>query len=147
MTEQPPGSGERMTRSPIVIDCHNDSIVSIIRRGNLSLSGLPDSRLAHREGTVSYLRGGYSAEELEWHGMVTLESLREGGIDAAFFAVDVTRAWKNHLAYALDALGFFLTDVDLLSDRVLVARSDGDIRRAKETGRLAAVLVIENSDA
>jgi membrane dipeptidase len=152
MTEQQQqGSEERMWRSPepdtIVIDCHNDTIVSNIRRGNLSLTGEADSRLAHREGTVSYLRGGYSAEELEWHGMVTLGSLRDGGIDAAFFAVDVTRAWKNHLAYALDALGFFLTDVELLSDRVLVARSAANIRHAKETHRLAAVLVLENSDA
>ena len=38
---------------------------------------------------------------------INLPKMRQGGIDAAFFAVDVTSAWKNHLGFALDAFGFF----------------------------------------
>src|SRR5260370_20366230 len=73
--------------------------------------------------------------------------MRAGGIDAAFFAVDVTRAWKNPLAYALDALGFFDADMSHCDDEMVVARSAAEIEAAKAAGPLAAVLVIENSDA
>jgi len=50
-------------------------------------------------------------DKLEWSGQIDLPMMRAGGIDAAFFAVDVTRAWKNNLACALDAFGYF--DADL----------------------------------
>src|SRR5260370_24300072 len=73
--------------------------------------------------------------------------MRAGGIDAAFFAVDVTRAWKNHLAYALDALGFFDADLSHCADEIVVARSAAEIEAAKAAGRLAAVLLVENSHA
>jgi membrane dipeptidase len=72
--------------------------------------------------------------------------MRQGGVDAAFFAVDVTRAWKNHLAYALDAFGFFEAEVEAHSDQIIIAKSAEDIRQAKADGKLAAILVIENSE-
>ena len=73
--------------------------------------------------------------------------MRQGGIDAAFFAVDVTRAWKNHLAYALDAFGWFNEEVTANADDICIARNANDIREAKAAGKLAAILVIENSEA
>jgi membrane dipeptidase len=140
----PPAEAEQLHRDALVIDAHNDTIVSNIRRGNLSLSGRP--ALAALEGTVHNLRGPLPAEELPWHGQVDLPKLRAGGIDAAFFAVDVTRAWKNHLAYALDALGFFDADLSTCED-VVVARSAVEVVAARDAGKVAAILVIENSDA
>jgi len=131
----------------LVIDSHNDSIVSHIRRGNLSFTGRSKPQLARLDGTVSLLRGPLEAEAYQWHGQVTLAKLREGGIDAAFFAVDVTKAWNNYLAYALDALGFFLADISEHPAEILVARTAEDIRSAKREGKIAAVLVVENSDA
>jgi membrane dipeptidase len=133
-------------RDALVIDSHNDSIVSHIRRGNLSFTGQPKPHLHERDGTVAYLRGPLETEAYAWNGQLDLPKMREGGIDAAFFAVDVTRAWKNHLAYAMDALGFFDADLSEHPDDVVVARKAGDITRAKATGKLAAILVIENSD-
>lgn len=130
-----------------VIDTHNDSIVSHIRRGHLSFSEGENDHLAHLGGTVHHLRGPLEAHAYAWNGQVTLPKLREGGIDAAFFAVDVTRAWKNHLAYAMDALGFFLADAEAHSSEIRVARSAADLVAAREAGRIGAVLVIENSDA
>ena len=41
-----------------------------------------------------------------------LPKAREGGLDAAFFAVDCTRPWGNHLLYFMDALGCFLQEVE-----------------------------------
>jgi membrane dipeptidase len=130
----------------LVIDSHNDSIVSHLRRGHLSFTGRSKPHLA-LDGTVMNLRGPLEAEAYQWHGQVTLPKLREGGVDAAYFAVDVTRAWNNYLAYALDAFGFFLADVSDHPDEITVARTADDIVAAKREGRVAAVLVVENSDA
>lgn len=138
---------EQLHRDALVIDAHNDGIVSQIRRGNLSISGREAPHLAGRDGTVSFLRGPLEREAYAWHGQIDLPKMRAGGIDAAFFAVDVTRAWKNHLAYALDALGFFDADLAASEDEIVVARSAAEIEAAKAAGKQAAVLVIENSDA
>lgn len=139
---------ERLHQDALVIDSHNDSIVSHIRRGNLSITGRSAPALADLGGTVQYLRGPLEAEAGMWHGLLSLPQMRAGGIDAAFFAVDVTRAWKNHLAYALDALGFFDADIaTYASDELVVAGSAADIEAARAAGKLAAVLVIENSEA
>lgn len=136
----------QLHRQALVIDSHNDAIVAHIRRGNLSFSGRAKPHLARLEGTVSYLRGPLDAAALAMPLQVTFPKLREGGIDAAFFAVDVTRAWKNYLAYALDAFGFFCADLADQPDEIVVARSAADLIAAKDGGKLAALLVVENSD-
>jgi membrane dipeptidase len=131
-------------QNALVIDSHNDAIVSHIRRGYLSISGArtPEHQ-RYYEGTVAYLRGPLESEVVV---QINLPKMRQGGVDAAFFAVDVTRAWKNHLAYALDAFGFFEAEVEAHSDQIIIAKSAEDIRQAKADGKLAAILVIENSE-
>ncbi len=131
-------------QNALVIDSHNDSIVYHIRLGNRSFTGRDRAELAARDGTVRYLRGPQdpSAPPLQ----LTLETMRAGGIDCAFFAVDVTRAWRNHLAYFLDALGFFLSDLDGQNELV-VARTAREIEAARTAGQRSALLVVENSDA
>ena len=131
-------------QNALVIDSHNDTIVSHIRRGYLSISGhRTPKHQQYYEGTVAYLRGPLKSEAVI---QINLPKMCEGGIDAAFFAVDVTRAWKNHLAYALDAFGFFEAEVAAHSDQIIIAKSAEDIRQAKADGKLAAILVIENSE-
>jgi membrane dipeptidase len=131
----------------LVIDTHNDAIVACIRRGFRSITGRERPDLVQRDGTVWFLRGPLETEAYAWTGQVDVPKLRAGGIDAAFFAVDVTRAWKNNLAYALDAFGYFLADIEPHPDEIRVARSAADIEQAKREGWIAAVLVVENSDA
>jgi len=143
----PPTESDQLHRNALVIDSHNDSIVSHIRRGNLSLTGADKPSLKERDGTVSYLRGPLEQMAYAWSEQLDLPKMRAGGIDAAFFAVDVTRAWKNHLAYALDALGYFDADISEHPEEIVIARTAEDIVRAKSEGKLSAVLVVENSDA
>ena len=69
----------QLHRDALVIDGHNDTIVSNIRRGHLDLCGQADARLSRLEGTIHYLRGPLPAEEREWHGQVDLSKLRAGG--------------------------------------------------------------------
>ncbi|MGH2352429.1 MAG: dipeptidase [Chloroflexota bacterium] len=138
-------------RESLVVDSHNDSIVLHIRLGNRSMSDRPTqgpSDLAARDGIVSYLRGPLppvNGQPVE--PQINFPNMRAGGLDAAFFSVDVTRAWHNHLAYALDGHGFFAADLAAHADEAVVARSAADIRAARAAGRLAVVLTVENSDA
>ena len=85
----------------LVIDAHNDSIVALIRHGNLTLDGQHPADWKARSGAAAYLRqyllplGG---EDLQ----LDLPKMRTGGLDVAFFAVDCTRPSGNHLLYGLD---------------------------------------------
>ncbi len=131
----------------LVIDSHNDAIVAHIRRGNVSLADENAQNTTDPVGTIAYLRGPVPREEEAIGIQLNIPQMRQGGIDAAFFAVDVTRAWKNHLAYALDAFGWFEAEVTANANDICIARKASDIREAKASGKLAAVLVIENSEA
>jgi membrane dipeptidase len=138
-------------RESLVVDSHNDSIVLHIRLGNLSMSGAsrePDPALAAREGTIAYLRGPQpevAGKPVE--PQIDFQKMRAGGLDAAFFSVDVTRAWHNHLAYALDGHGFFAADLAAHPGEAVVARSAAEIRATRAPGKLAVVLTVENSEA
>lgn len=136
-------NAETLHAQALVIDSHNDTIVSHIRRGNRSISATPGGK--RHEGTISYLRGPLTPPSSDIDIQINFPNMKKGGIDAAFFAVDVTRAWKHHLTYALDAFGFFHMEVADAKD-ILIAKSAQDILNAKSQNKLAAILVIENSD-
>ena len=136
----------RLHRDALVIDSHNDAIVNHIRRGNLGFSGSPPPDGDRRSASVAGLRGRLDRPALESPVQIDFPKMRTGGLDAAFFAVDVTLAVKNHLTYALDAIGFFDSELEMHGDDVVLAKSAGDIMRAKQDGKLAVVLAIENSD-
>ena len=89
----------------LVVDAHNDSIIAHIRRGNLRLDGIQPDNWKERASAAAYLRQyetplGNQAVQLD------LPKMKRGGLDTAFFAVDCTRLWGNHLLYCLDALGY-----------------------------------------
>src|SRR5687768_14261054 len=131
-------------RDALVVDSHNDSIVLHIRLGNRSFSDRPPSsdaapstRSTHH-GTIRYLRGPYPRAETP-EPQVTFPKMRAGGLDAAFFSVDVTRARHNHVAYALDGHGFFTADVAAHPDEIVIARGADDIRAVKAADRKSVV--------
>ncbi len=130
----------------LVIDAHNDAIVAHIRRGNISLVDENTINSNQHRGTISYLRGPVSPEEDAIGIQLNIPKMQQGGIDVAFFAVDVTRAWKNHLSYALDALGWFEAEVITCESDICIVRNASDIRKAKTEGKIGAVLTIENSE-
>ena len=133
-------------KQSLVIDSHNDSIVAHIRRGNISLADEHVKKLDQHSGTIAYLRGRVPPEEDAIGIQINIPKMRHGGIDAAFFAVDVTRAWKNHLSYALDAFGWFDAEVEDNTSDICIVRKASDIHAAKAEGKLGAVLTIENSE-
>lgn len=135
----------RLHQQTLVIDAHNDSIIALIRRGNMGLDGSQHPNYTDREGAVAYLR--QYTQPLGEGNQLDIPKMRLGGLDAAFFAVDCTRPWGNHLLYLMDALGYFMREVAANSDDMIIAHRAADIERAHTAGKLAAVLAIENSDA
>ena len=133
-------------RNSLVIDSHNDTVVSLIRRGNVGIAGETGADRHGRAGAVAYLRQYLSPRDpaaLQF----SLPRLREGGVDAAFFAVDTTRAWGNHLVYAIDALGYLKREIEAHADDMVLARGVDDIEAAKAAGKVAVVLAVENTAA
>jgi membrane dipeptidase len=128
----------------LVIDTHNDTTVNHIRRGGVSLSS-EDRQSGVPKGTVDYLRERFRGDA-KTTLQINFPKMREGGINAAFFAVDCTLARNNHLAYALDALGTLDAQIESSDGGAVLATSASDIRQAKLDGKLAVVMVIENSD-
>ena len=140
-------STQELHAQALVIDAHNDSIVAHIRRGNISLTDEHTKNRNQHKGTIAYLRGPVPPEENAIGIQLNIPKMRNGGIDVAFFAVDVTRAWKNHLSYALDAFGWFDTEVSTNESDICIVRNVADIHTAKAKGKLSAILAIENSEA
>jgi membrane dipeptidase len=128
----------------LVIDAHNDTIVAHIRRGNESIAQPGASVDPAFNGVVS---GPYSPPPGLYEPLqIDLPRMRDAGIDAGFFAIDVTLARNAHAAYALDGIGFLRHDLASHgSDAVLVRRSQ-DIVDARAQGRTAVLLAIEHAN-
>lgn len=139
-----PQEAGRLHQEALVIDTHNDSIVSHIRRGNQSMFDA-GARVPH-ESSIGYLRGPVDRAAQGMDVQLSFPKMRSGGIDCAFCAIDVTRARKNHLTYALDGFGFLLADMEAHPGQVVIARRAKDITDAKAAGKLSVVLAVENSD-
>lgn len=130
----------------LVIDSHNDTVVALIRRGHVGIDGAFGAERDARAEVVAYLR-----QYLEPRGpeavQFLLPRLREGAVNAAFFAVDTTRARGNHLAYAIDALGYLKHEVRDHADHMLITHTAADIEAAQAAGKVAVVLAVENTIA
>ncbi len=126
----------------LVIDSHNDSIVAGVSGGS-GLGGAPTRHAG--SGTIAQLRGALPGRPAGARTQLDLQRMREGGIDAAFFAVCVTKAWNNHAPYALDGFGILMAEM-AEDAHFRVARTAADITQAKQDGAVAAILALEDSD-
>jgi len=136
-----------LLRDTLVIDGHNDTIVAHIRRDNASICA-PEDHLEERYvGTIAFPRrhahvmGPPSPFQIDLHKMARV------GIDAAFFAIDVTAAFHQRLVYALDGFGFLFHDLDLHHRPAIIVQRAQDIVRARAEGKPAILLAIEHADA
>ena len=139
-------NAQELTRDALVIDCHNDSIVAHIRRGNASLAREGARVEQPYPGLIYAMYGPYDSPRREAAGQFSFPKMGAGGLDVAFCAVDVTRMWKNQLSGAMDAFGYLLNDLEQAGADVAIVRTTADIMAAKAAGRLAILLVIEHAD-
>ena len=130
----------------LVIDLHNDTLVAHIRRGNWSLADGQRGAGARHTGMIAFLRGHEPPREGADEIQINLDKMRRGGIDVGFYAIDVTLALHNHLAYALDGFGYLLADIEASGVRAPLVRSAADARAAYEAQEPGIVLAIEHAD-
>jgi membrane dipeptidase len=128
-------------RDALVIDSHNDTIVAHIAQQRSLSPGHAGPGL-QPPGVIGFARGQAPASPLQ----IDLQSMGQGGIDAGFFAIDVTPARGNHLAYALDGFGYLFDDLQASGAPATIVRRADDILRAKEAGRPAILLALEHAD-
>jgi membrane dipeptidase len=133
-------------RQALVIDSHNDTIVAHIRRGNYSLEVGPAGAAERSSGVIAFLRGPEDPRPGADSIQINLPKMREAGIDAGFFAIDVTLALKNQLGYALDGLGYLRNDLDQCQAPAVIVRRTSDLLGAKAAGQVGIVLAIEHAD-
>jgi len=135
-----------LQKQALVIDCHNDTLVAHIRRGNFGLERGPEGADRRHAGVIAFLRGPdgprAGAEDIQ----INCPKMREGAIDVGFFAIDVTLALKNQLAYALDGFGYLLNDLGSGPAGAVIVRRATDIPAAKAARKVAMVLAIEHAD-
>jgi len=136
----------QLHENALVIDSHNDTTVAHIRRGNLSLEkGQEDTDKRH-SGTIDFLRGHEDPRPGANYIQINFPKMRQAGIDAAFFAIDVTLAFQNRLAYALDGFGYLLNDLEQSKADAVIVRKAEDILQAKAEGKIGMILAIEHAD-
>ena len=130
----------------LVIDSHNDTIVAHLRRGDVGMNGVPRERPRFPEhGIVDFISGRPAPGTAE-PVQIDFPLMKAGGIDAAFFSVDVTTAHGAHLAYAMDAHGFLFEEIAAFGSPVTVVKRADDIERAKREGVPAIILAVENAN-
>jgi membrane dipeptidase len=117
-------------KEAIVIDTHNDVTTPILDRGfDLDMDGAaPDARIrTHTD----------------------LRRMRQGGIDAQFFAIYVAAEFANKGAArrALDMIDAVYEQVRRHSDVLEMAYTSEDIRRIAKKGKIAALMGIEGGHA
>ncbi|RLT39481.1 MAG: membrane dipeptidase, partial [Chloroflexi bacterium] len=82
-------------------------------------------------------------------GHIDLPRLREGGVDAQFFACYVPVPYQRHGAatHALARLDQLHLLAERLPDQFVIARTVDDIRQAKTAGKIAAIAGLEGAEA
>jgi membrane dipeptidase len=112
----------RIHREAIVFDTHIDSIRSIVR---------PGWKLTDRHGPAE--------------GHVDLPRMKEGGLTAAFFAIDGNDQMKGPAVVedSLRQLDVLRSVAEQMPDRIMLCLTANDVRQAKAAGKVAMLIAVE----
>ncbi|MGB9722386.1 MAG: dipeptidase [Chloroflexia bacterium] len=104
---------------------------------------------AHCDTILGLERQGRSLGERSATGHVDLPRLLEGGVTAQVFALFVEDVYlpAHALHRTLQLLDRFYRELEANGERMLLATSAADIRRAKAEGKVAAILGLEGGEA
>jgi membrane dipeptidase len=129
LPEYPPSSSSHaLHESALVLDAHTDTLQRVLMDGvDLGERSRADP-LVERSDLPRY---------------------REGGVDAQIFAVWVDALYLPHHAVrrALQQIDAFHRLLEAHPERVALARTASEVRKAVQDGKLAALLSIEGGDA
>ncbi len=105
----------------------------------------------HCDTPINIAMSDYDLGVRNAEGCVDFPRMKEGGLDAEFFAVFSSQGPRNDSAfnavytYAMDVLGKILANVEKYPDMAGIAVSPDDAFRLKKEGKLAAFIGIENA--
>jgi membrane dipeptidase len=134
-----------LLQQSLVIDLHNDTLVAHMRQRHASLARRGVTYGVECSGIVTGPHGHLRPPPYD-PLQVDLEGMQEAGVDCGLFAIDVTQAHNNHLAYAMDAIGFLQNDLSAAGSRAMIVRSGTDLKQAREARVPALILHIEHAD-
>jgi membrane dipeptidase len=133
-------------REALVIDAHNDTIVMHVWCDGLSIVDSLTPREGLRNGVMALLKRCGSPLLLQ-QPQLDVQRMQAAGIDVGFFAIDVSPAHGQRLAYALDGFGALMADVEQSGALVSWIRCAADVVAAKASGRPGVLLAIEHAGA
>jgi membrane dipeptidase len=112
----------RIHREAVVFDTHIDSIRSIVRPG-----------------------WKFTDRHIATDGHVDLPRMKEGGLTAAFFAIDGNDQIKSPLIVedSLRQLDVLRSVAEEMPDKVMLCLTASDVRRAKAAGKVAMLIAVE----
>lgn len=148
----------RIHRDAVVLDAHADLTPFIQKDTRLSritdpgMAGPayhPDEDLRHApirsNWMMGFPSGSWSFAERHEDGYMDLPRMRDGGLDAQFFAIYMDREPRPGMAVtrALAQIESIHTLCEKYSDHIALAMSATDVRDIAATGRIAALLGVE----
>ena len=149
---------ERIHREAIVVDTHADLTpfiekdtkpVEITDRGLAGAAYDPKSDPLHApiEGgwAASFPPGPWKFTERHKDGYMDLPRIREGGLDAEFFAIYMEEELRPGMAVkrALGQIEAILALCDKYPNEIALATTADEVRRIAASGRLAALMGVE----
>lgn len=103
----------------------------------------------HIDAPLRMMQEGFDLTKPDGEGHVDLPRMKQGGLDAAFFAI-----WADPVKYKTGAVEHSLKEIDLVYEQVrrdpkefVLARSPADIRRAHRAGQRAILMGLEGGHA
>jgi membrane dipeptidase len=99
----------------------------------------------HDDTTQRFFSGSYDIGKRNQEGCVDIPRMREGGLDALFFSIWIDGRIMGSPAVqkALDQIDAVRQNVRRYSTDLVLARTAADVRRAHETGKIAALIGVE----
>ena len=149
---------ERLHREAIVLDTHADLTpfiekdtkpVEIVDPGLAGPAYEPSSDPLHAEITgpwvASIPEGPWKFTERHSDGYMDLPRMREGGLDAEFFAIYMEEEPRPGMAVkrAFGQIEAVLALCDKYPDAIALATTAEDVRRIAASGRIAALMGVE----
>jgi membrane dipeptidase len=103
---------------------------------------------AHCDTILSVIDGERSLGEKSEKGHIDIPRLKSGGVKAQVFAVFVRPEWYHDAVHSImKGISIFKKQIEQNSEDVCFAGAAGDIKKAAENGKIAALLSIEGGEA
>jgi membrane dipeptidase len=124
----------RIHAQSIVVDTHNDTILSLIKAPPF---------VSSENEPISPRR---SLGERSDFGQIDIPRIREGGVNCMFFAMYVSPQYTSRLLRLVQMLDAFQAEAEKNKDTLTVATSYKEIMKAVKEDKIVAVITVEGGE-